>query len=116
MPISVEGVDGDATLNGTSTVPWASKSGSDPVVYTLTRDAALVTLVLDARSGSIVVDLNGFELSASNLLFTYTAAAGFGVLQSTREPRIRDGADDPGYHHATWNVNGIPIVRPGHGW
>lgn len=44
-----DGSDGSATLDGTATVGWASKSGS---TYTMTRDALLVNLTL--TSGSIL--------------------------------------------------------------
>lgn len=49
-----DGSDGAATLDGTATVAWASKSGS---VYTMTRDAWLTSLSV---STGVTLNLAGF--------------------------------------------------------
>jgi hypothetical protein len=57
-----DGSDGSATLDGTATVSWATKSGS---TYTLSRDACLVNLTIN--SGITVVG-NGFRLYGTGTL------------------------------------------------
>ncbi len=73
-----DGNDGAATLDGSATVPWASKSGS---VYTMTRDADLTDLTI----GSGVT----LKLASSTATFrvygtgTLTFADGTALLSGT---------------------------------
>lgn len=52
------GKDGSVTLDGTVTVPWASKSGN---IYTLTRDVELLNLTINS---GITLQVNGYRILA----------------------------------------------------
>jgi len=56
------GIDGTATLDGSATVGWASKSGS---VYTLTKDAFLDTLTINV---GVTLKTGGYRLFVKNTL------------------------------------------------
>jgi hypothetical protein len=57
-----DGSDGTATLDGTATVSWASKSGS---TYTMTRDALLVNLTIN---NTVILKSAGYFLYGTGTL------------------------------------------------
>lgn len=87
-----DGSDGTVTLDGTVTVPWASKSGSN---YTLTRDVNLINLSLNAGvslfmgnatatyrlygQGTLTLNSTAFLGANGGSTATPTAGVGFGA-------------------------------------
>lgn len=63
-----DGSDGAATLDGTATVSWATKSGS---IYTLTRDVFLSGLTVSAAT----LATNGFRVFCTGTLTTASGGA-----------------------------------------
>jgi hypothetical protein len=108
-----DGGDGAATLDGTNTVAWASKSGS---VYTMTRDCALTSLTINSGS---TLKPNGWRIFVQGTLSnagiidyngndgTGAGVAGTGITSGIL-PQAAGGAGNTGAGSsgAAGNVNG----------
>src|SRR5260221_4127256 len=63
-----DGSDLSASLDGTNTFSFATKSGSNPVTYTLTRSIFCVNLTVGGGGVSVILNTGGFKIFCTGTL------------------------------------------------